>query len=394
MIRAAGVDQAAAHRGGRRRLCGRRGRHPLPQPGPARRRPARRQHGRAGPRRLGRHSSASHARDRTTDRCAGHRGFPHCRRPAAAPAEGVGRAIQGDQRTRSNDAAIEVQEPDDGAALALLLPPRGAAPRSSAGTVDRRVPQLATPENVATPAGDTRRASRARSPTSIAADLRSSRELMPIGRPKNARVYSYPEATAPTFTQVAQDRRQGAGHRLRPGAVRRPAHRRLLPPRRRRRAASSPARASSSRRRLAPRRAPLRRRRLRRSSPGAPGIVRHAHRLCRRERRRRRPVKRIAIMDSDGTNHRYLTAGDATVLTPRLSPDGERLAYVSFAGGQPQVRLIDLRQRRRPAAAAGRCDELRAALLARRQADRLLDGDRTATPTSMSPMPTAAACSG
>ena len=53
-------------------------------------------------------------------------------------------------------------------------------------------------------------------------------------------------------------------------------------------------------------------------------------------------VKRIALMDSDGTSHRYLTAGDMTVLTPRLSPGGDRLAYVSFAGGQPQVHLVDL----------------------------------------------------
>ena len=35
-------------------------------------------------------------------------------------------------------------------------------------------------------------------------------------------------------------------------------------------------------------------------------------------------VKRIAVMDSDGTNHRYLTAGDTMVLTPRLSPKAAR----------------------------------------------------------------------
>ena len=34
-------------------------------------------------------------------------------------------------------------------------------------------------------------------------------------------------------------------------------------------------------------------------------------------------LKRIAIMDSDGYNHRYLTAGGAMVLTPRLSPKGD-----------------------------------------------------------------------
>ena len=53
-------------------------------------------------------------------------------------------------------------------------------------------------------------------------------------------------------------------------------------------------------------------------------------------------VKRIAIMDSDGFNHKYLTPGDTTVLTPRLSPHAARLAYVSFQGGTPQVRIMNL----------------------------------------------------
>ena len=39
-------------------------------------------------------------------------------------------------------------------------------------------------------------------------------------------------------------------------------------------------------------------------------------------------------MDSDGTNHRYLTAGDTMVLTPRLSPKAARIAYVSYDGGR------------------------------------------------------------
>ena len=53
-------------------------------------------------------------------------------------------------------------------------------------------------------------------------------------------------------------------------------------------------------------------------------------------------TRRIAVMDSDGANHRYLTAGDAMTLTPRLSPKGDRLAYVSFVDGRPSVRLVDL----------------------------------------------------
>ncbi|MEA3066620.1 MAG: TolB protein [Sphingomonadales bacterium] len=53
-------------------------------------------------------------------------------------------------------------------------------------------------------------------------------------------------------------------------------------------------------------------------------------------------TKRIAVMDSDGTNHRYVTAGDTIVLTPRLAPKGGQLAYVSFTGGRPNVRVVDL----------------------------------------------------
>ena len=52
--------------------------------------------------------------------------------------------------------------------------------------------------------------------------------------------------------------------------------------------------------------------------------------------------KRIAIMDSDGSNHRYLTEGRATVVTPRFSPDGSRLAYMSYAGRRPRVYVLDL----------------------------------------------------
>lgn len=54
------------------------------------------------------------------------------------------------------------------------------------------------------------------------------------------------------------------------------------------------------------------------------------------------PVKRLAMVNWDGTGHRYLTQGESTVLGPRFSPDGRQLAYVSFAGGFPHVRLMDV----------------------------------------------------
>jgi TolB protein len=53
-------------------------------------------------------------------------------------------------------------------------------------------------------------------------------------------------------------------------------------------------------------------------------------------------VKRIAVMDSDGENHDYVTQGGPMVLTPRLSPNGDRVAFVSYLGGTPHIRLVDV----------------------------------------------------
>ncbi len=53
-------------------------------------------------------------------------------------------------------------------------------------------------------------------------------------------------------------------------------------------------------------------------------------------------VKKIAVMDFDGANHAFLTDGSATVLTPKWSPKGDRIAYTSIAGGHLQVRIADV----------------------------------------------------
>lgn len=53
-------------------------------------------------------------------------------------------------------------------------------------------------------------------------------------------------------------------------------------------------------------------------------------------------VKRLAVMDFDGANHSYVTTGEATVLTPKLSPGANRIAYTSFSGGTPHVQLVDV----------------------------------------------------
>lgn len=55
-----------------------------------------------------------------------------------------------------------------------------------------------------------------------------------------------------------------------------------------------------------------------------------------------RRVKRLAIMDQDGANHRYLTDGRALVLTPRFSPTSQEITYLSYAGGTPRVYLFNI----------------------------------------------------
>lgn len=55
-----------------------------------------------------------------------------------------------------------------------------------------------------------------------------------------------------------------------------------------------------------------------------------------------RRMKRLAIMDSDGANHRYLTSGQATALTPRYSPDYRSILYLSYLNGNPRIYVYDL----------------------------------------------------
>lgn len=58
-------------------------------------------------------------------------------------------------------------------------------------------------------------------------------------------------------------------------------------------------------------------------------------------------VKRLAIMDQDGANVSYLTDGSNLVLTPRFSPAGQTVTYMSYEGAKPQVFLLDIETGRR-----------------------------------------------
>ena len=55
-----------------------------------------------------------------------------------------------------------------------------------------------------------------------------------------------------------------------------------------------------------------------------------------------RRVKRLAIMDQDGHNHRFLTSGLDLVLTPRFSPTAHEVAYLNYFNDEPNVYLLDV----------------------------------------------------
>ncbi|MCO5064721.1 MAG: Tol-Pal system beta propeller repeat protein TolB [Rhizobiaceae bacterium] len=53
-------------------------------------------------------------------------------------------------------------------------------------------------------------------------------------------------------------------------------------------------------------------------------------------------LKRLAIMDQDGANVRYLSKGSTIALTPRFSPTRQEITYMSYESGQPQVYLLQI----------------------------------------------------
>ena len=67
---------------------------------------------------------------------------------------------------------------------------------------------------------------------------------------------------------------------------------------------------------------------------------------------RDRRTKRLAIMDQDSENNRFLTDGSWLVLTPRFHPTRDEIAFMSYANNRPRVYLFDLQLR--PAERAGR----------------------------------------
>ena len=53
-------------------------------------------------------------------------------------------------------------------------------------------------------------------------------------------------------------------------------------------------------------------------------------------------IKKLAIMDQDGANVKYLTLGNELVLTPRFSPTNQLVTYLSYFRNLPRVYLLDI----------------------------------------------------
>ncbi len=53
-------------------------------------------------------------------------------------------------------------------------------------------------------------------------------------------------------------------------------------------------------------------------------------------------IKKLAIMDQDGFNVKYLTLGNELVLTPRFNPTSQMVTYLSYFKNLPRVYLLDI----------------------------------------------------
>ena len=53
-------------------------------------------------------------------------------------------------------------------------------------------------------------------------------------------------------------------------------------------------------------------------------------------------IKKLAIMDQDGANHRHLTSGKELVLTPRFNPTKQEITYLSYFKNLPRVYLLNI----------------------------------------------------
>jgi len=201
------------------------------------------------------------------------------------------------------------------------------------------VPSLATPQSIGTPAGSTDALGRQVAEV-IVSDLRNSGLFRPKG-PGTVRDIQFPEVTAPQYPywrgSDAQALVQGfvrangdgkltvgcylydvalgseltrKGFEVSPGDWRRAAHKC---------ADAIYARLSGE-------------------SPFFDSRIAYIAETGPKGNRR----KQLAIMDSDGANHRFITNGQSIALTPRFSPDYKQIVYLSYLNNRPRIFTYDV----------------------------------------------------
>ncbi|TFI59984.1 Tol-Pal system protein TolB [Sphingomonas parva] len=210
---------------------------------------------------------------------------------------------------------------------------------TSAEDMTIAVPVMPTPETVGTVAGTTEALGRQVAEV-VAGDLSRSGLFKPVG-PGGVRAVSFPEVTAPAFEHWAgtgaaalvqgfvranADGQLTVGCYLYDVALRSELTRAgyVVAPRDWRRAAHKCADAIYAR--------------LSGESPFFDSRIAYIAESGPKDRR----VKRLAIMDSDGANHRFLTNGQSTVLTPRFSPDYKQIVYLSYIDNRPRIYIYDI----------------------------------------------------
>jgi TolB protein len=213
-----------------------------------------------------------------------------------------------------------------------------AAQAQSGGQIVLAVPQFPTPKNVKTDGGETGVIG-IQIAQQIVSDLRTTRSIYPTG-PENLRHYTPTEAGAPLYPNWANI---GAGA-LVTGYVQARDDGRINVvcylydlKQRREMTRKGFAVAATEWKRAAHRCAGA----FYTAVTKRPGLFDSRIVYVAATGSRMQPVKRIAIMNWDGTDHSYLTQGEVTVSSPRVSPDGEHIAYMSFAGGMPHIRIMD-----------------------------------------------------
>ena len=201
------------------------------------------------------------------------------------------------------------------------------------------VPSYATPQVATTAAGPTDALGRQIADV-IVTDLRGSGLFKPLG-PGSVRAIGFPEVTAPSFdywpgtgaaalvqgyVRAEADGRLTVGCYLYDVALKQELTRLgfVVSPAEWRRAAHKCADAIYAR--------------LSGESPFFDSRIAYIAESGPKDHR----IKRLAIMDSDGANHRFLTNGQALVLTPRFSPDYKQIVYLSYADKRPRIYIYDI----------------------------------------------------